>query len=80
MNIDELVTKYGDKLSSGELEVDSTELYGDLLDVKDNIDEDKFKYKDTIRMLIGMVEVGYNPHSFYDTDIISSAKQLIKEK
>lgn len=80
MNIDELLTKYGNKLSSGELKVDSTELYGDLLDVKDKIDEDEFKYKDTIQMLIGMVEYGYNPHSFYDTDIISNAKRLIKGK
>lgn len=80
MNIDELLTKYGNKLNSGELEVDSTELYGDLLDVKDKTEEDEFKYKDTIRMLIGMVEVGYNPHSFYDTDIIASAKHIIKEE
>jgi len=80
MNIEDLVTKYGNKLNKGELEVDSAELYGDLLDVKDKTDEDEFKYKDTIQMLIGMVESGYNPHSFYDTDIISSAKQLIKEK
>ena len=80
MNIDELVTKYGDKLNSRELEVDSTELYGDLLDVKDKTEEDEFKYKDTIRVLIGMVESGYNPNSFYDTDIIASAKHLIKEK
>lgn len=80
MNIDELLTKYGNKLNSGELEVDSTELYGDLLDVKDKTEEDEFKYKGTIRMLIGMVESGHNPHSFYDAYIISSAKQLIKEK
>lgn len=80
MNIEDLVNKYGNKLNSGELEVDSTELYGDLLDVKDKTDEDEFKYKDTIRMLIGMVESGYNPHSFYDTYIIASAKHLIKGK
>lgn len=80
MNIDELVTKYGNKLDNGEFGVDNLELYGDLLDVKDKIDEDEFKYKDTIRMLIGMVESGYNPHSFYDIDIISNAKHLIKEK
>lgn len=80
MSIEDLVTKYGDKLNSGELEVDSTELYGDLLDVKDKTEEDEFKYKDTIRMFIGMVESGYNPHSFYDTDIILSAKHLIKGK
>lgn len=75
-----MVNKYGNKLNNGGLEVDSTELYGDLLDVKDKTDEDEFKYKDTIRMLIGMVEVGYNPHSFYDTDIIASAKHIIKEE
>ena len=80
MNIEVLVTKYGNKLNKGELEVDSAELYGDLLDVKDKTEEDEFKYKDTIQMLIGMVKSGYNPHSFYDTDTISSAKQLIKEK
>ena len=80
MNIEDLVNKYGDKLNSGELEVDSTELYGDLLDVKDKTEEDEFKYKDAIRMLIGMVESGYNPHNFYDTDIIAGAKRLIKEK
>lgn len=80
MNIEDLVNKYGNKLNNGELEVDSSELYGDLLDVKDKTEEDEFKYKDTIRMLIGMVESGYNPHSFYDTDIIANAKRLVKEK
>ena len=80
MNIDELVDKYGDKLNSGELEVDSTELYGDLLDVKDKTSDDEFKYKDTMRILLDMIEHGYDPHSFYDTDIIAKAKQLIREK
>lgn len=39
-----------------------------------------FKYKDTIEMLLNMIENGYNPHSFYDTDIIANAKRLVKEK
>lgn len=80
MNIENLVNKYGNKLNSGELEVDSTELYSDLLDMKDKTSEDEFKYKDTICMLLSMIEHGYNPHSFYDTDIIANAKRLIKEK
>ncbi|ULG01356.1 hypothetical protein phiA019_0009 [Aeromonas phage phiA019] len=78
MNIEDLVTKYGNKLNKGELEVDSAELYGDLLDVKDKTDEGEFKYKDTIRMLIGMVESGYNPHSFYDTDIYQMQNTLLR--
>ena len=80
MNIEVLVTKYGNKLNKGELEVDSAELYGDLLDSRDKISDDEFKYKDTIEMLLNMLENGYNPHSFYDADIIASAKHLIKEK
>ena len=80
MTIDDLVNKYGNNLCSGELEVDTTELYCDLLDSRDKISDDEFKYKDTIEMLLNMLENGYNPHSFYDADIIASAKHLIKEK
>lgn len=80
MKLEDLVNKYGNKLNSGELEVDSTELYGDLLDVKDKTDEDEFKYKDTIRLLVCMLEQhSYDPHSFYDADIINGAKRLGKD-
>lgn len=42
MNIDDLVNKYGNKLDNGELEVDATELYGDLLDARDKISDEEF--------------------------------------
>ncbi len=80
MNIDDLVNKYGNKLDNGELEVDATELYGGLLDASDKTSDDEFKYKDTIEMLLNMIENGYNPHSFYDTDIIANVKRLVREK
>ncbi len=80
MTIDDLVNKYGNKLDKGELEVDATELYGDLIDASDKTSDDEFKYKDTIEMLLNMIENGYNPHSFYDTDIIANAKRLVREK
>lgn len=80
MNVNKLIDKYGNKLNNGELQVDTSELYGDLLDLQDALGNQEYKYKDIIRILISMLEQhNYNPHSFYDTDIISDAKRLSKE-
>lgn len=75
--IEELVKEYGDKLSAGELEVNTSELYGKLLSLQYNVKDVEWEYQDVIRILIYMVESrSYDPHSFYDTDIIKKAKWL----
>lgn len=78
--VDELVKYYEGKLGSGELEVDTTELYMNLLTLQNVVDSVEYEYKDTLRMLVSMIENNdYNPNNFYDIDIIFNAKRLSKE-
>lgn len=78
--VDELVKYYGNRLGDGELEVDTTELYSNLSTLQGIVETVEYKYKDTIRMLIGMVETNnYNPNNYYEFDIVSNAKRLSSE-
>lgn len=77
--LDDLVKHYGTRLGDGELTIDTSELYGNLLTLQSVFDCKEYEFKDMIRILLGMLEYGYDPHSFYDTDEISRAKLLSKE-
>lgn len=78
--VDELVKYYGNRLGDGELEVDTTELYSNLSTLQGIVETVEYEYKDTIRMLIGMVETNnYNPNNYYEFDIVSNAKRLSSE-
>lgn len=78
-SLDDLVSYYGEQLGCGESSVDSAILYSNLLTMKDICDSVEYDYKDTIQMLLNIIEEGFNPHSFSDTDIINHAKVLCKE-
>lgn len=78
-SLDDLVSYYGEQLGCGESGVDAAILYNNLLTMKDVCDSVEDHYKDTIQMLLNIIEGGYDPHSFYDVDIINHAKFLCKE-
>lgn len=78
--LNDLVKHYSVRLGNGGLEVDTTELYSNLLTLQESIDNMEWEYKDTIRMLVGIVELkDYNPNNYYQSDIVFNAKRLSKE-
>ena len=78
--LDDLVKHYRDRLGEGELTVDTTELYSNLLTLQDIFDCKEYEYKDMIRILVYMLENGYDPHSFYNASEVNRAKCLSKEE
>ena len=78
--LDDLVKHYRTRLGDGELTVDTSELYGNLLTLQSVFDCKEYEFKDVIRILIYMLENGYDRNSFYDTDEIRRAKLLSKEE
>jgi hypothetical protein len=62
-------------------EIDNRELvviYKDLLDLEGLMGQQVFEYKDTIEMLLSLIEHGYNENNYYEQDIVFNAKRLIK--
>jgi hypothetical protein len=62
-------------------EIDNRELvviYKDLLDLEGLMGQQVFEYKDTIEMLLSLIEHGYNENNCYEQDIVFNAKRLIK--
>lgn len=78
-NLDDLIKHYRNRLGEGELTVDTTELYSNLLTLQNIFGCEEYKYKDMIRTLVCILEYGYDKNNFYQTDEISRAKCLSKE-
>ncbi len=46
----------------------------------ESVSFDGDKLKDCVGQLVALLEGGYDPHSYYHTDVIDDAKRLIKKE
>lgn len=78
-SVDDFVTYIRNRLSEGELEVNTSDIYGEALALQSIVAAKEYEYKDTIRMLLSLVENGYDWNNYYQYDIVCAAKRLSKE-
>lgn len=79
MTPQDLVVKHGNKMCDGKVSADLSQLFKDLLEVRDSNDDKLHTYKSCIQDLLNIIDHGYDPHSFYDIDHVRHARFLCKD-
>ena len=74
--VDEKCKEIEDLVGTGATTMETSETLLHMYDIKDGVAEEVHEYKETINSLLSMIKNGYDPHSFYDTDILNDAREL----